>query len=98
MTAGFVIALALCLLLGTSCLLISDTLIWNFYFSVTPLELLVYFALDLGTFLRFPFVMYKCHVINWNLFCRDVKVLIKPVNKHKLKVGYSVHFTDPYTL
>jgi len=58
----------------------------------------MYLALDLGTFLRFPFVMYKCHVINWNLFCRDLKVLIKPVNKHMLKVGHILHFTDPYSL
>jgi len=58
----------------------------------------MYLALDLGTFLHIPFIMCKYHVINWNLFCRDMKVLIKPVNKHKLKVGYSVHFTDPYSL
>jgi len=25
-------------------------------------------------------------------------VLIKSVNKHKLKVGHSLHFTDPYSL
>jgi hypothetical protein len=58
----------------------------------------MYLALDLGTLLHFPFVVYKCHVIHWNLFCRDMKVLVKPVNKHKLIVGYIVHFTDPYSL